>query len=235
MSNDGFQHQVVPSEAKTLRISAALLLSGQLGFIVITQFHAGGQANDHPAIFATYAGDSLWKAVHALQFLATSVMTAGLIIFAGTLARRTGSDWLARISTSFSVVSLALYGGLQAIDGIGNKQVDLAWATASASDKPARFAAAESMRWLEWGLSSYYSYAFGVALLALAGALCTTSFGSPGLALVVALAGLAYIGRGWVAGLDGFTTPHSVLIIVTWLLNVVWMGWLATDLLRRRR
>lgn len=35
-----------------LRLSAGLLLVGQLLYIVITQFHAGGDANNHPAIFA---------------------------------------------------------------------------------------------------------------------------------------------------------------------------------------
>ena len=44
----------------SLRMSAALLLAGQMLYIVITQFHAGGDANDHRAIFAVYAGSGIW-------------------------------------------------------------------------------------------------------------------------------------------------------------------------------
>jgi hypothetical protein len=47
-----------------LRMSTALLFAGQVLYIVVTQFHAGGDANDHPAIFAVYAGNGIWKAVH---------------------------------------------------------------------------------------------------------------------------------------------------------------------------
>jgi hypothetical protein len=40
----------------SLRMSAVPLLAGQVLYIVVTQFHTGGEANDHPAIFAAYAG-----------------------------------------------------------------------------------------------------------------------------------------------------------------------------------
>jgi hypothetical protein len=41
-----------------LRKSVALLLAGQLLYIVITQFHAGGNANDHPAWQSCSLGSS---------------------------------------------------------------------------------------------------------------------------------------------------------------------------------
>jgi hypothetical protein len=36
----------------SMRMSATLLLVGQVLYIVVTQFHADGVANDHPAVFA---------------------------------------------------------------------------------------------------------------------------------------------------------------------------------------
>ena len=66
---------IVPS----LRLSATLLLVGQLLYIVITQLHTGGDANDHPAIFAAYAGSGIWTAVHVGQFAAMAVLLAGLL------------------------------------------------------------------------------------------------------------------------------------------------------------
>jgi len=35
-----------------LRRSTTLLLVGQLLYVVVTAFHTGGEANNHPAIFA---------------------------------------------------------------------------------------------------------------------------------------------------------------------------------------
>jgi hypothetical protein len=45
----------------SLRISAVPLLAGQVLYIVVTQFHTGGEANDHPAIFTAYASSGIWK------------------------------------------------------------------------------------------------------------------------------------------------------------------------------
>ena len=51
---------IVPS----LRLAPWLLLAGQLAYIGVTQFHTGGNANDHHAIFASYAASSIWMDVH---------------------------------------------------------------------------------------------------------------------------------------------------------------------------
>ncbi len=48
----------------SLRMSAALLLAGQVLHIVVTQFHTGGEANDHPAT-SPYASSGIWKALPA--------------------------------------------------------------------------------------------------------------------------------------------------------------------------
>jgi hypothetical protein len=53
----------------SLRLSATLLLAGQLLYILVTQFHTGAEANNHPAIFAAYARSDSWKAVHVGQFV----------------------------------------------------------------------------------------------------------------------------------------------------------------------
>ena len=41
------------------------------------------------------------------------------------------------------------------------------------------------------------------------------------------LSGLTYLAQGWVAGTDGFTRTHDVLIVLGWVLNLAWMIWLA--------
>jgi hypothetical protein len=62
----------------SLRLPAVLLLLGQLLYIVLTQFHTGGDANNHPVIFAAYAASGIWTADHIGQLVAVAIMLAGL-------------------------------------------------------------------------------------------------------------------------------------------------------------
>jgi hypothetical protein len=48
--------------------------------------------------------------------------------------------WAGRFGAASTVEALALYGVLQAVDGVGNKTVDAAWITAPDAEKSARFA-----------------------------------------------------------------------------------------------
>jgi hypothetical protein len=63
----------------SLRLPAALLLGGQVLYIVVTQFHADGEADDHPAVFAEYAGSGTWTAVHVAQFAAMTILLGGCL------------------------------------------------------------------------------------------------------------------------------------------------------------
>src|SRR5947207_13744567 len=112
----------------SLRLSATLLLAGQLLYIVVTQFHADGEANNHPAIFAAYAGSGIWKGVHVGQFVCAAILLGGLIaLFFALDVRDQAARWAGRFGAASAVVALALYGVLQAVDGVGNKMVDDAW------------------------------------------------------------------------------------------------------------
>lgn len=218
----------------SLRMSATLLLAGQLLYILVTQFHTGGDANDHPAIFAAYAASGLWKAVHAVQFLCAALLLAGLVALPFAVgARSARRPWVGRFGAVAAVTALALYAVLQAVDGVGNQEVDAAWAGAAEADKAARFASAEAMRWLEWGVRSYLDYVLGLALLLVAAALLGRGV-SRVIAVLMGLSGLAYLAQGWVVGAEGFSGTHTVLILVAWVLSVVWMAWLAVVAWRQR-
>ncbi len=219
-------------DRKSLRMSATLLLAGQLLYILVTQFHVGGHANDHASIFAKYAESGIWKGVHVGQFAAAAILLAGLVALffsldvQGDLAR-----WAGRFGAVSAVVAIALYGVLQAVDGVGNQQVDDAWANASGAEKAAYFASAEAMRWLEWGVRSYLDFAFGLALILVAIAVAQTAI--PRLiAYLMGLSGLTYLVQGWVVGSQGFSHTHDHLIVLAWVLTVGWMTWLVV-LVRR--
>jgi hypothetical protein len=213
---------------KSLRLSAVLLLAGQLLYIVVTQFHTGGDANDHPAIFAKYAASGIWEAVHVGQFASVAILLAGLFALFVALDLQAGAArWAARFGAASAVVALALYAVLQAVDGIGNKQVDEAWVNAPDAEQAARFASAEAMRWLEWGARSYFDFALGLALFLFAAALVRTAGVPRPIAYLMGLSGLTYLVQGWVVGSEGFSGTHTILILLAWVLSLAWIVWLA--------
>jgi hypothetical protein len=211
-----------------VRLSAALLIAGQVLYIVITQFHADGVANDHPAVFAEYAASGIWTAVHVGQFVATAILLAGLFALFIVLDLEGGTARLAgRFAAALTVVTLALYGVVMAVDGVALKQAVKAWVGAPDAEKTTRFASAEAVRWIEWGARSYENFALGLALLLFATAVVRTAWLPGPIAYLMGLSGLSYLFQGWVAGADGFTPTHDVAIVVSWVVNLIWMIWLA--------
>src|SRR5438067_9042808 len=211
----------------SLRLSATLLLVGQLLYIVVTQFHADGEANNHPAVFAEYAGNGIWTAVHLGQFAGMAILLAGLLALFFALDVQAGTArWAGRFGAASAVAALALYGALQAVDGVANKQADVVWASAPDAEKAALFASAEAIRWIEWGMRSYHDFALGLALLLFAAAVVRTAWVRRPIAYLMGLTGLAYLLQGWVVGSEGFSQTESIVIVLAWVLGVAWMIWL---------
>ncbi len=211
----------------SLRLSAVLLLAGQLLYIVVTQLHAGGDANDHHAVFAEYAGNGIWKAVHLGQFVGIAILVAGLLALFFALDAPAGTArWAGRFGAASAVGALALYGVLQAVDGIALQQAVSAWAGAPDAEKAARFASAESIRWLEWGVRSYHDLALGLAVLLFAAAVTRTAWIPRPIAYLMGLSGLTYLVQGWVVGSEGFSQTETIAIVLAFVLDVAWMTWL---------
>ncbi len=212
----------------SLLLSATLALVGQVLYIVVTQFHTGGDANNHPVIFAAYAASGDWTVDHIGQFVAMAIILAGLLALFYALDARDGTArWAGRFGAASAVAALALYGVLQAVDGVANTQADLAYVGASGAEKAARFASAEAIRWIEWGLRSYQNFALGLALL-LFGVAVVRMAGVPrAIGYLMGLAGLTYLAQGWVVGTEGFSGTESLAIVSTWVLGLAWMIWLA--------
>jgi hypothetical protein len=210
----------------SLRLSAALLLVGQLLYVVITLLHTGGEANHHPAIFTAYAGSGTWTAVHVAQFACMAIFLSGLLVLFSALDIQGGAARLtSRLGAATTTATLALYGVVLAVDGVALKQAVNAWIGAPEAEKAARFAAAETLRWLEWGARSYENFTLGLAVL-LAAAVVRAAPIPRTLAYLVALSGLTYLVQGWLAGVEGFSPTHTIAIVLAELLNVAWMTWL---------
>jgi hypothetical protein len=211
----------------SLRLSATLLLVGQLLYVVVTLIHTGGEANNHSAIFTAYASSGSWTAVHIGQFAAMAILLAGLFALFFALDAHDGiARWTGRFGAASSVAALALYGALQAVDGVGNKLADVAWVSAPEVEKAARFASAEAVRWVEWGMRSYQAYTVGIALLLFAVAVVRTAWIPRPIAYLMGLTGLTYLWQGWVVGSEGFSQTMSTAIVLAESLGAVWMIWL---------
>lgn len=204
-----------------------LLLIGQILYVLVTLLHAGGEANDHPAIFAAYAASDVWTAVHVAQFACMALLLAGLLaLFFAVDDEDAGARWTGRFGAAATIATMALYGAVLAVDGVALKQAVNAWVAAPDAEKAARFASAEAMRWLEWGMRSYENFVLGVAVLLFGVAVARTAWLPRPIGYLMGLSGLVYLAQGWTAGSEGFSSAHTMAIVLAEIVNVVWMIWL---------
>ncbi len=219
-------------DRKLLGLSATLVLIGGVLVTVLTLFvHPKGSSTEE-AKFAIGAASGAWTVIHLGQFVGWAVLLAGLLVvfFALNLAegtpRRVG--FFGAISAG---VAIALSGVLYAVDGVANKQAWVAWVSAPAAEKAARFASAQALRWLEWGISSYQFFLFGLSLVLFAIVIVWTARVPRPIGYLMGVSGLTLLVAGWLIGTTGFTSAHTVptdagytLLFVSsiWLLIVAW-------------
>jgi hypothetical protein len=211
-----------------LRVSAGVLFLGEILFGVAGYFHPAHEpANSHAAVFAEYARSTNWTLIHLAQFAGMLVIVAGLLVLFRALNIRSGMASLAAQGAAVSaVITLALYGVLQAVDGVALKQVVDAWASAPEAEKAARFASAEAIRFLEWGGRSYQDFLLGLTFLLFAVAIVWTARIPRTVGFLVGLTGIAYIAQGLVTGAEGFSANNSTPTLLAYVLWLAWSIWL---------
>ena len=212
-----------------LRLSATLVVIGEVLFALVTLFHADGEANNHPVVFAEYARSDDWILVHLLQFIFMAVLLLGLLVLSFALNVRSGAlEWVGRFAAVSVVVALALYGVLQAVDGVALKHAVDAWANAPEAEKATRFANAETVRWLEWGMNSYQIFMFAVALILLAIVIVGTARVPRAIGYVMGLAAIPMLVQSFVIGTEGFAVPllAGTLSAAALPLMLAWSIWL---------
>ncbi len=218
------------ADRSLLRLSTTLVVIGEVLFALVTLFHPGREdPNNHPAVFAEYASSGSWIAVHFGQFVLMAVLLAGLLVLSFALNVRSGVlGWVGRFAAVSVVVALALYGVVQAVDGVANKHAVDAWASAPEAEKAARFASAETMRWLEWGTSSYQTFMFALTLILLATVIVWTARVPRPIGYLMGLAAIPYLVQSWVLGTEGFAISWLAggLSVVSLPLMLAWSIWL---------
>jgi hypothetical protein len=221
-----------------LRLSAILLLGGEVVYLVAEQFHPEGGITPKE-VFISYANAPLWTLIHGAQFVGSTLVIFGLLTLFFALNVNAGiRGMLNRCAAALAVAALALNGALYAVDGVALKQAADAWMSAPISQQSAYFAVVGGIRGVEWGLRSYVDYTTGLSLVLFGVVIASTARIPRLLGYLVALSGLAYIAQGYGYG-TGYTALSS---FVSWMpsslnyqfLIVVWAVWLLVSSWRRK-
>src|ERR687893_2665056 len=220
-------------EALTRR---ALTLSGALlvvGFVVNgiqrMLLHPSGAEDDHEAIFTVYAESYVWVFTHFQEFVLVLVAFAGLLVLCRALWR--DAPYLALLAAGSLIVASATWAALQAVDGVTLKQAVDAWAAASGTEQATRFADAETARWIEWGLQSYFRVLLGVAFLLLGAGAVVSRLVPSWLGVLLAVGGLLSLAVGFsvaYAGLEsGFQDAVGIalqLVVLVFIVGLLVVG-----------
>ncbi|GAB2762124.1 hypothetical protein GCM10027039_23550 [Terrabacter koreensis] len=213
--------------ARRGRLAAALLVGGAALALVAGVLHPHTEApNSHAAVFAEYAHSTDWVWVHDLQFLSAAVVAAGFVVVSGTLTRAGASPTLLRLGNGTAAATVSLIGVNMAVDGVALKGAVDAWATAGPDQSASRFAAAEAMRWLEWGVNSFFTVLLGLTVLLFAAAVLQCAHVGTAVRLAGVsgvLAGVFLVMGGLAVGSRGFE-PSALPRVATALYVVMALG-----------
>jgi hypothetical protein len=187
---------------RPLTLSGGLLL---LGFVVNAiqrmLLHPSGAEDDHYRIFTEYAASDVWIATHFAEFVLVLTAFGGLLVLCHGLRRET--PYFALLAAGALIASAATWAALQGVDGVTLKQAVDAWAAASRAERATRFADAETIRWIEWGLQGYFRVLLGLAFLLLGAAAVVSRLVPTWLGALFGLAGLLSLAIGVSVGYDG--------------------------------
>jgi hypothetical protein len=219
--------QVAPPTSRPALAASVLLVGGAALAVLGGALHPHYEApNSHAAAFAEYSHSTGWVWVHDLQFLSAAVVVAGLVVLGRALQRAGAAPALLQLGNVAAAATGSLIAVNMAVDGVALKGAVDAWAGAAPEDRAARFAAAEAVRWLEWGVNSFFTVLLGTTLLVLAAALLRQ--GDLGTRVRLAgvsgvLGGALLVLNGLAVGAHGFE-PSALPRVATGLYVVMALG-----------
>ena len=205
--------------------------------LVTMAWHPSGSEDDHQAIFSEYAASDGWVATHFGQFVSVGIAIAGLIVLSRALMVSGGANLLARLAIGALIASAAGFAVLQAVDGIALKQAVDSWANSSGTEEQIRLANAETVRWTEWGLQSYFRILLGISvaligLAVLARPLLSQLLGWLAIAAgaISILTGVDVAYSGLEGGLQDALSPIFQLAVLVFAIGVLASGLRRRDL-----
>src|SRR5262249_40242971 len=224
------------ADGTLLRASVTLLIVGWLLLFVMSEFlHPGGGAT-FEATFANYAASGDWAAVHLGEFVGTALYFGGLLVLFFALNVAEGpARWLAFFGAVSAGATLVLVAVLHAVDGVALKQAVDAWASAPAAERATNYAGVLTVRWVEWGTTSYQDFLWGLTLVLFAARILVTARIPGRIGYLMGLSGLAWLVLGWLIGTRGFTTANNLPQYAFFGLTTGWIIWLLISALLMRK
>src|SRR5918995_884943 len=219
-----------------LRIGSTAFLAGVVIVIISTAIHPSREdPASHLLVFAEYARDDSWIAVHIGQF------AGGIMVFAGGFvalylllvqSESSTASIMVWIGLALAIMTASAFAVLQAVDGIAQKRAVDSWVAAPPEDKAIIFRVAEGIRFIEYGTNSIFrilqglvAIMFGVAIVK--NKLLNKWIGGAGVVIgaVTIYAGLevAYLGFGYA------TTEYGISTIIYF----IWVGLLGGFMWRK--
>lgn len=214
------QADVRSSRREDLSLAGALLL---VGFVVNgiqrMLLHPSGAEDDHEAIFTEYAESDVWVATHFVEFVLVLVAFAGLLVLCRVV--RPDAPHLALLAAGAIIVTSATWAALQGVDGVTLKQAVDAWAAASRAEQTLRFADAETVRWIEWGLQSYFRVVLALAFLLLGAAALVCRVVPSWLGVLLVVGGLLSLAIGISVGYAGLESGFQDVVGLAFQLTML--------------
>ncbi|HJY10413.1 MAG TPA: hypothetical protein VJ250_05640 [Nitrososphaeraceae archaeon] len=215
------------SQHPLLRIGSIAFLAGVIIVIVSTTIHSSTEdPSNHPIVFAEYANDDSWIAVHIGQFAGGIMVFAAGFVALFRLLVQSGSgiaSILAWIGLAVAIPTASAIAVLQAVDGIALKMAVDSWVAAPPEEKVITFRVAEGIRFIEYGTNSIFRILQGTLAIIFGVAIAKSKIlnkwiGVAGVVIgaVTIYAGLevAYLGFG------GLTT----IIGISMIIYFIWVG-----------
>lgn len=219
-------------DRSTIRLAAVVLPLGVVLPLLATAIHPHREdVMDNPAAFTEYAHAGEWFAVHFAQWGAALLLFAGLLGVYYAVKDGSGlSRGLARFGAFATVQAAAGITALQAVDGVALKWAADNWVDASPGEEAATFAAAEAVRFIEYGLQSYANILLGLAVIFLGVATAVGGTYPRWLGGLAIGSGVAWIVHGVIVTYVGLfdSTPR----LVGMALLVIWGPIMATFMWR---
>ena len=206
---------------RALTLSGALLLGGfVVNGIQRMLLHPSGAEDDHEEIFTEYVDSDVWVATHFAEFVLVLVAFAGFLVLCRALRPETPN--LALLAAGAIVATGASWTVLQGVDGIALKEAVDAWEAASGTEEEAtRYADAEIVRWIEWGLQGYFRVLLGIAFLLLGAAVAVSRLLPTWLGVLLVIAGLLSVAIGISVGYAGLESGFQDALAIAFQLVVL--------------
>jgi hypothetical protein len=224
--------QVGRDDAITTRIGAVALPLAIIVYVISTAIHPSGEVMNNPVIFRVYAQDDSWIAVHFGQWLGVLLLFGGLVALYYSITAKSESGAgaaVAHFGLAAAVLTAASLTILQAVDGVALKWAVDEWAGAPADQEVAAFAAAEALRWTEYGLQSYSNLLLGLPLILYGLALALGSVYPRWLGWVAVGSGVAWIVHALLVPYIGLfhSIPRGVALILMslWAFVMAFLMW----------